>query len=570
MLDVTTTDASGARIIAELIHAHGVSHVFFVPAILRDGLAELGSLGIRSVSAHGEKAAAYMADGYARALGRPGICMSQTVGAANIAAGLKDAYLSCSPVIAFTGGTSPETKYRQVYQEIRDFDMFEPVTKWNTEVESPERLPDVVAQAFRVATTAAPGPVHVELRGHTGQLAVGTSDADRPFALRVDSRFGEVPPFRPVAEPNLIREALQALTSAERPVIVAGGGVMWSRAEAELVDLAEKLSIPVATSLHAKAAIAESNPLNVGVCGTYSRACANRVVAEADLVFFIGSQTGSMISTNWRVPAPGTRIVHLDIDPAQLGRHYPTEVPLNGDARATLRQMLAEAPGRSNPRWIDRVRTVVQQWRDEVEEMLELNTGPIRPERIVSEIGTMLPTDGAAVVDTLQASVWSGSFMPLKGASQRFIRCAGSLGWGFPASIGVKCALGSRPVVCFTGDGGFYYHLAELETAARYEIPVVVVVNNNGAYGAERRSEPNPYRRDDSREADLSWKFGQHNFAQIAKELGCEGVRIERPTDIGSVLRNALASGKPVVLDVLTDPTASHPRAWTPPALAHV
>src|ERR1700716_325323 len=204
MLDVTTTQASGARIIAELIHGHGVSHVFFVPAILRDGLAELDSLGVRSVSAHGEKAAAYMADGYARALGRPGICMSQTVGAANLAAGLKDAYLSCSPVIAITGGTSPETRYRQVYQEIRDFDMFGPVTKWNAEVETPERLPDVIAQAFRVATTGAPGPVHVELRGHTGQLAVGKS-ADRPFAMTVDSRFGEVPPFRPVAEPNLIR-----------------------------------------------------------------------------------------------------------------------------------------------------------------------------------------------------------------------------------------------------------------------------------------------------------------------------------------------------------------------------
>jgi acetolactate synthase-1/2/3 large subunit len=569
MLDVTTTQASGARIIAELIHGHGVSHVFFVPAVLRDGLAELGNLGVKSVSAHGEKAAAYMADGYARALGRPGICMSQTVGAANIAAGLKDAYLSRSPVIAFTGGTSPETRYRQVYQEIRDFDMFEPVTKWNAEVESPDRLPDVVAQAFRVATTGAPGPVHVELRGHTGQLAVGTSDADRPFDLTVDPRFGEVPPFRPVAEPTLIRQALQALATAERPVILAGGGVMWSRAEAELVELAEKLSIPVATSLHAKAVIAESNPLNVGVCGTYSRECANRVVAEADLVFFVGSQTGSMITTNWHVPSPGVRVVHLDIDPAQLGRHYPTEVPLNGDARATLRQMLAEGSGRSNPRWIDRVRVLVQQWRDEVEEMLELNTGPIRPERIVSEIGGVLPTDGAAVVDTLQASVWSGSFMPLKGATQRFIRCAGSLGWGFPASIGVKCALGSRPVVCFTGDGGFYYHLAELETAARYGIPVVVVVNNNGAYGADRRTEPNPYRRDGSPEGDLSWKFGQHNFAQIAKELGCEGVRVERPTDISSALQTALASGKPVVLDVLTDQTASHPRAWTPPAVTH-
>jgi acetolactate synthase I/II/III large subunit len=568
---MTTTDVSGSRIFAELIHAHGVTHVFFVPAILREGLGELANLGVRAIATHGEKAAAYMADGYARVLGRAGVCMAQTVGAANIAAGLKDAYLSCSPVIAFTGGTAPDTRYRQVYQEIRDFDMFEPVTKWNAEVESPRRLPDVIAQAFRVATTGAPGPVHVELRGNTGQVSVGSPDATLPFSLNVDPRFGEVPPFRPVADASLIRQAVQALSTAERPVIVVGGGVMWSRAETELVELAEKLSIPIATSLHAKAVIAESNSLNVGICGTYSRACANRVVAEADLVFFVGSQTGSMITTNWRVPAPGTRIMHLDIDPAQLGRHYPTEVPLHGDARATLRQMLTEASARTNPQWLDRVRVLVQQWRDEVEELLETNTGPIRPERIVSEIGGVLPADGAVVVDTLQASIWSGSHMPLKGPSQRFIRCAGSLGWGFPAAIGAKCALGDRPVVCFTGDGGFYYHLPELETAARYEIPLVVVVNNNGSYGADRPAGDNPYVSHASQDSRRSWKFGaQYNFAQIAKELGCEGVRVERPTDLSSALRSALASGKPVVLDVLTDPTAHHPGAWTPPALARV
>jgi acetolactate synthase I/II/III large subunit len=566
---MTTTQASGARVIAELIHAHGVSHVFFVPAILREGLAEMANLGVHAVSAHGEKAAAYMADGYARVLGRAGVCMSQTVGATNIAAGLKDAFLSCSPVIAITGGTSIETNYRMVYQQIRDFAMFDAVTKWNAEVEMPQRLPDIVAQAFRVATTGAPGPVHVELRGNTGQEGVGRPTDARPFDLTVDSRFGVVPPFRPLADADSIREALELLQSADRPVIVAGGGVMWSRAEQELVELAEKLSIPVATSLHAKAAIAESNPLNVGVCGTYSRACANRVVAEADLVFFVGSQTGSMVTAFWQIPPAGTRVIHLDIDAAQLGRHYPTAVPLNGDARATLRRMLADASPRSNGTWLARVESLVDQWRRETAEMVETNSGPIRPERIVAEIGRALPANGAAVIDTLQSSVWSGSFMPLKGPSQRFVRCAGSLGWGFPAAIGAKCALGNRPVVCFTGDGGFYYHLTELETAARYKIPVVVVVNNNGAYGAERPGEANPYRPESTEEANLSWKFGKYSFAQIAKDFGCEGLRVERPTDIESALQRALSSDKPVVLDMLTDTTASHPRVWTPGVLAH-
>jgi acetolactate synthase-1/2/3 large subunit len=570
MVSVTTTEASGARIIAELIHGHGVTHTFLVPAILREGLAELNSLGVRSVSAHGEKAAAYMADGYARVLGRAGVCMSQTVGAANIAAGLKDAYLSCSPVIAFTGGTAADTRYRQVYQEIRDFDMFTPVTKWNAEVEGPRRLSDVVAQAFRVATSGSPGPVHVELRGNTGQFGVGGPEDAHPFSLDIDPRFGQVPPFRPLAEASLIRDALHQLSAAERPVIVAGGGVIWSRAEAELVALAEKLSIPVATSLHAKAAIAESNPLNIGVCGTYSRECANRVVAEADLVFYVGSQTGSMITAFWQIPPTGTRVIHLDIDPTQLGRHYPTAVPLNGDARATLQRMLAEAEPRSNPRWLQRVETLVEQWRDEVAAMVESDSGPVRPERIVAEIGRALPADGAAVIDTLQASIWSGSHMALKGPSQRFIRCAGSLGWGFPASIGAKCALGNRPVVCFTGDGGFYYHLAELETASRYGIPVVVVVNNNGAYGADRGSERNPYRGDAGQDAELMWKFGKYNFAEIAREFGCEGIRVEDPSELAGALRQGMASGRPAVVDVLSDPTASHPRAWTPPALAYV
>lgn len=542
-----------------------------MPAILREGLAELSNLGVRAVSAHGEKAAAYMADGYARVLGRAGVCMSQTVGAANIAAGLKDAYLSCSPVIAFTGGTAPETRYRNVYQEIRDIDMFNAVTKWNAEVEGPGRLSDVVSQAFRVATSGAPGPVHVELRGNTGQIAVGGPEHRQAFELTIDPRFGEVPPFRPVADAADIRPALHELQNAERPMIVAGGGVMWSRAEAELVELAERMSIPVATSLHAKACIAESNPLNVGICGTYSRHCANRALAEADLVFYIGSQSGSMVTAFWHVPPPGTRVIHLDINPEQLGRHYPTAVSLNGDAKATLQRMLADAPRRENAMWLDRVETLVSQWRAETAAMLERNNGPIRPERIVAEIGNALPANGAAVIDTLQASVWSGSFMPLKGPSQRFVRCAGSLGWGFPAAIGAQCALGdSRPVVCFTGDGGFYYHLPELETAARYNVPLVVVVNNNGAYGAERSSEPSPYRSDaGEKDADRTWKFGKYNFADIARDFGCEGIRVEEPGEIRSALQTALASRKPVVVDMVTDPTASHPRAWTPPALVH-
>jgi acetolactate synthase I/II/III large subunit len=553
---------TGTRFFVEMLRAYDVHHVFYVPAILLPGVAELHRTGLTAVSAHGEKAAAYMADGYSRVSGRPSICMSQTVGASNLAAGLKDAYLACSPVIALTGGPFVETKHRHVYQEIADTTLFDGVTKWNAGVELTERLPELLRQAFRVATTGAPGPVHLELRGHQGQITDHEAEMDMAF----EPRFARVPAFRPEAEPDAVQEALAALGAAQRPAIVAGGGVIWSGAEAEVVALAERLSIPVATSLSAKATIAERHPLGVGVCGHYARACANRLLSEADLVFYIGSRTSSMVTNHWQLPRPGTPIIHLDIDPEELGRHYPTQVALQGDARATLRRMLSEAAPRSNPAWTDRAQVLVEQWREEVDAVVRSEQAPIRPERLVTEISAALPADGAVVVDTLQASIWSGSMLGLQGPSQRFARCAGSLGWGLPASLGAKCALGERPVVCFTGDGGLYYHLAELETAARCGINTVVVVNNNGSYACEAPTWDRLYGDRQDPAICGSWSFGSLNFAQIARELGCEGVRVERPDQIGDALRAGLASERPVVIDVITDQTAVHPRGWMPEA----
>lgn len=552
----------GSNLLAKMLHAYDVSHVFYVPTFLPSALKELRALGVQIVSAHGEKAAAYMADGYARVTGKPGICMAQTVGATNLAAGLKDAYMSCSPVIALTGGPAVESKYRHVYQEIRDFAVFESVTKWNAEVQHPSRLSEILAQAFRLATTGAPGPVHVEIGGHHGQAAGLEGD----FDLRFDSRFSSVPPFRPEADVASVAEAIRALSAAKRPVIVAGGGLMWSRAESEVVALAEKLSIPIATSLNAKAAIPENHPLCVGVPGRYSRFSANKVIAEADLVFFVGSHTGSLVTYNWQLPAPGTPVIQLDIDPGELGRHYPAVVLLNGDAKATLQRMLEAAGPRANRSWTARAQELVDEWRRDVEPMVKSNATPIRPERLVSEIAVSLPDDAAVVVDTLQAAVWSASMLALKGPSQRFVRCAGSLGWALPAALGAKCGLDRRPVLCFTGDGGAYYHLSELETAARYNINAVIVVNNNGGYASDAPIWDEAYGSNEHAEIDDAWNFGFRDFAQIARDLGCEAITVERPDDIADSLRHGLRSEGPLVIDVITDPRAIHEWGWLPAA----
>src|SRR5262245_49078518 len=233
---------SGAECLADMLKGYGVTHVFHVPAVLRKTFAVMESrTDIKRLHVHGEKAAAYMADGYARASGKPGICMAQVIGALNLAAGLRDAWLAHSPVIAMTGGREPKTKFRKVYQEIDDMPAFEPVTKFNATVDDVARFPDMVRQAFRAAVTGTPGPVHHQFRGNEGQVDQEAAEME-PL---VEPQFARVPPFRPMPEEATIANALALLQTAERPVIVAGGGVRASGAQAEVVALAEALQIPV-------------------------------------------------------------------------------------------------------------------------------------------------------------------------------------------------------------------------------------------------------------------------------------------------------------------------------------
>ena len=259
---------TGGRFLAETFKGYGVSHVFFMPVIVQRALLEMEKLGIKRIMTHGEKAAVYMADGYARTSRRVGICMAQSVGAANLAAGLQDPYLARSPVIAITGRRPQSDQHRHSYQEIDHIEPFNAVTKYNVLVNSPEQLPQLMRQAFREATSGAPGPVHLDFEGTTGAL-IGDGEAD--LEVIIDEAFAMVPPFRPEPEPERVRAAAQVLSQAHRPVIVAGGGVVASGAQREVVELAELMSVPVATSLNAKETIPSDHPLAIGVCGAYSR-----------------------------------------------------------------------------------------------------------------------------------------------------------------------------------------------------------------------------------------------------------------------------------------------------------
>ena len=318
---------TGARFVAETFKGYGLTHVFYVPSIARRILAELEIAGIERIVCHGEKAAVYMADGYARASNGPAVCMAQSVGAANLAAGLQDPFLGLSPVIAITGHRPLSHQYRNSYQEIDHFRPFASTTKYSVAVDTVEQLPHLLRQAFRESTSGAPGPVHMDFMGIQGEV-IENGEADMQVIVEED--FMKRSSLRPEPSPDQIRRTVQVLAESRRPVIVAGGGVTSSGAQEEVVKLAEMLNIPVATSLNAKGTIPENHPLSVGVCGAYSRWCANRVVAEADLAVFIGSHTGSQVTLDWRIPLPDAKVIQIDIDPSELGRSFPTSVAIPG------------------------------------------------------------------------------------------------------------------------------------------------------------------------------------------------------------------------------------------------
>jgi acetolactate synthase I/II/III large subunit len=554
---------SGAEVLAEMLGGYGVTHVFMVPAVLRRTFAEMERrTGIARIHCHGEKSAAYMADGYARASGKPGICMAQVIGALNLAAGLRDAYLAHSPVIAMTGGRDPKTKFRKVYQEVDDVPAFETVTKMNVTIDDVARIPDMIRQAFRTATTGAPGPVHLQFRGNEGQIDAEEAEME---AL-VEPQFARVPPFRPAGERAHVQAALDLLQRAERPIIVAGGGVRASRAQAELVALAEALQIPVATSLNGKDSIPAAHPLSVGVVGSYSRESANLAVNRAELVCFIGTETGGMTTHFWAVPKIGTPAIQIDIEAEALGRNYPLAASVLGDAKAVLLGWLAAADKASAKRresWIREIRAMRADWYAKYDPLLKSIAVPIHPARICRELSLHVPEDAIVVVDTGHAGMWMGGMYDLPAASQSYMRSAGHLGWAFPAGLGAKAACPQRSVIVFTGDAGFWYHIAEIETAVRWKLNSVTLVNNNSGGNQSKRGFDRAYGGEQTERARELWTYGKVNFAQIAEDIGAIGVRVEQPSDIAPAVSRALTADRPVIVDVVTDINALAPTAVT-------
>src|SRR5438874_11562439 len=356
-----TAAMNGAEWLARALAQTGMSHVFFVESVMRRTLLQLSDLGVKPVLAHSEKAAAYMADGYARVARRPGVCMAQSVGAANLASGLQDPWLGRSPVIALTGHQEPSFQHRKSYQEIPHAPLFSVVTKFSSPVYATTELPRLLRHAWRAALAETPRPTHLDFSGLQGDV-IELGQTSEPPMLETEPR--PIPLHRPVAEDRDIERLAALLKSARRVAIVAGDGAAASQAGPEVLALAEALAAPVATTLGARGIIPTQHRLSAGVAGSYSAPPANRIVCGADLVLFVGCDTGDQVTLNWRVPAIDTKVVQIEADPLEIGRSYPNTTGLVGDPKATLATLIhvLGKPSRDSG-FADEAARIVADWR---------------------------------------------------------------------------------------------------------------------------------------------------------------------------------------------------------------
>ncbi len=563
----------GGWLLAALLAEHGVRHVFGVPGgqtlALYDGILD-HEPGIRHVQVRDERSAAYAADGYARVTGQVGVC-DATVGpgAAKLPSGLAEALGASVPVLALVSdlpaGLAPHRYRSAASQALDQTALLAAVTKWQATVPDAATLPALARQAFREATTGRPGPVALFLPqdvldgpadpGGSSSLASGAGEA---------SRFGRFPAFRPVPEPADVAAAAAVLRRAGRPFILAGGGVLHSGAEDDLVVLAERLSAAVGTTLSGKGSIAEDHPLSVGVTGSMGTAAAAAALAEADVVLLAGTKAGGGATFGWTLPRRDQEVVQLDLDPAELGRAFPLAAPVLADARQGLRALAAALAAGQDDRpdrapWRARLAGLTAAWRADRDRERASDAVPIAPQRVLAEIEGALRPDDILICDASLASGWGGVYLEQHSSGRRVLSPRGQAGLGYavPAAIGVAAARPAARVVVLSGDGALGYAAGEMATLTEQALPVTVVVLNNRSWGWIRW-----YRRINFGRAWEEEDFGDVAFADVARGFGLAAQRVTEPGPLGAALRAALDAPGPALVDVVTE-------AWQTPITAH-
>ena len=546
--------------IAQCLVRHTVEVTFgqSLPSAVQLALADCG---IRQFAYRTENAGSYMADAYARISHKIGVVTAQNGPAATLLVpGLAEALKSSVPIVALVQDVPTGFVGKNAFQEFDHAALFASCAKWVKRLDNPTRVEDYVDAAFNAAGSGRPGPAVLMIPMDIQTAAAGSR------SNRV-ANLGHYPLDRVVPCEEAVRSAARLLAMAERPVVVAGGGVHLSDACAELARLQDLASLPVATTVMGKGAVCEDHPLTVGVVGYLmghrgATQPMREMIASADVVLLVGTRTNQNGTDSYTLFAPDTQFIHIDIDPMELGRNYEAHRVL-GDAKLALTAItdtLATLDLNKRRQSRDAVAEQIIRGRAVHQRaaagVLASDVSPVRPERMMAEMARVL-TDGTIVcADASYSSVWVANYLKASHAGMRFLTPRGlaGLGWGMPMAMGAKVAAPDAMVLAVVGDGGFAHVWSELETAKRTGTSVIVTVLNNGVLGYQKDAEDCRHGRHTN-----ACYFFPVDHAAVARACGCVGIRVERAADYADALRQCIGSGAPCVIDVVTDPMAYPP-----------
>ena len=552
-------EMTGGEAIARALLAHEIGPMFGMGGFqLLPFYDAARRLGLNHHLINDERCAVFAADAYAKVSNRVGV-VDATLGpgATNLVTGLVEALNAGTALVAIVGDAHRDHAGKNMTQETEQVQILRPACKDLIRVEATHRLPEAIRRAFAVATSGRPGPVCVVV---PEDVAHGTH-AFTPDEFTADPIHTAMPALRCRPDAQSVSNAAKMLSEAARPMMLVGGGIHISQAWEQVSDLAEKAGMPVAHTLTGKGAIACTHPLSAGLFGRYDR-IANDMISQSDCLLVVGCKLGEIATKRYSIPAKNARVIHLDNVAEEMGRTFAPTLKLWGDAKAGLADLTAAiAPGaEARADWTAEVPARMAKWRAEVSGRLYSDETPVHMARLITEIRRALPPAGILVADGGFAAHWGGLVFDTLISGRSFVPDRGfaSIGYGLPGAMGAALASPDTPVVGLTGDGGFNMVLGELETARRMGLGLNVVVVNNGASGYVKALQHLMYGEGNYQSSDLS----DSNYADIARAMGCHGIRVEAPGDLAAAFAEAFAeTARPSVIDVVVtrDPSQMLP-----------